>query len=232
MSYEKPVIPVIAAPSGFNKAVQSLQVELYNGLSWLEKSFGRAYMFRERDINGNASNTPKCYDGAGEYINVLPNDMFSAMSFIIPTDGEIIIDGNKWILSKTRACSLIFWVDLSRLIPGKDYVFTEELKTEVQAVLKANPYVFQINKYFDDRAENIYAGMDIDFKGRYREKKKGTYSNAAQVGEQYLMFPYAGMRFDIVFAYPDNCIAPPIPDYLTDEFGAIITDEFNEPILL
>lgn len=199
MSYQNPEILLITSPVGLDKAIQSIQQELATGLTWLEKSFGRAWEFKEIDpATEKDIRVPKCYYGEGEYINVLPNDNLKAQSFITVRNEETWpsysrATGN----SKSRDLSIIFWFNLKEINPAKDYIFTEELKTEVEKILKLNAYVASINRYYDERVEDV-------FDGYISQAESGRYS-VDDTKTQYLMYPYSGFRFDVTIAYTEEC---------------------------
>ena len=199
MSYQNPTILLIESPVGLDKAIQSIQQELATGLTWLEKSFGRAWEFKEVDPDtGKIERVPKAYSGEGEYFPVLPNDFLKAQSFITVRNEETWpaysrATGN----SKSRELSIIFWFNLKEINPAKDYIFTEELKTDVEKILKFNAYVASINKYFDERVEDV-------FDGYISQAESGRYS-VDDTKTQYLMYPYSGFRFDLTVAYTEEC---------------------------
>jgi hypothetical protein len=199
MSYQNPDILTIVSPKGIDRAIQSIQQELDAGLPWLDKSFGRAWEFKEIDpATEKQIRVPKCYSGSGEYINVLPNDFLKAQSFISVRNEETWpaysrATGN----SKQRDLSVIFWFNLKEIDPAKDYIFTEELKTEVEKILKANAYVASINRYYDERVEDV-------FDGYISQAESGRYS-VEDTKTQYLMYPYSGFRFDVTVAYMEEC---------------------------
>jgi hypothetical protein len=198
MSYRNQTAPLLENPVGLDKAIQSIQADLANGLTWLERSFGRAYEFKEKDEEGTESRVPKVYTGLGEYYNVLPNDNFAAQSFMACRDAE------KWAAwtdasgnAKTRQVSLIFWFNLKRIDPTKDYIFTEELKKQVETILKQNAYVGAIEQYFDERAENVFDG--------YLPAYRYAAYSVDDERTQFLMYPYAGFRFDLLLNYWEDC---------------------------
>jgi hypothetical protein len=199
VSYQNPDILLITSPTGLDKVIQSIQQEFAAGLTWLEKSFGRAWEFKEVDpATERIIRVPKCYSGEGEYINVLPNDFLKAQSFITVRNEETWpsysrATGN----SKSRTLSAIFWVNLNEIDPTKDYIFTEVLKKDVEKILKANAYVASIDKYFDERVEDV-------FDGYISQAESGRYS-VDDTKTQYLMYPYSGFRFDFTVAYTEDC---------------------------
>jgi hypothetical protein len=104
MSYANPTILSIPNARGLDAVMQSIQADLAS-LSWLEKSFGRAWDFKEAKAS-----VPKCYSGKGEYINVLPNDHLTSQSFIRARADEKVIDYQEFSISSfEREISIIFW---------------------------------------------------------------------------------------------------------------------------
>jgi len=203
MSYSNPSILEISAPTGLDTAIESLRLSMA-GLSWENTAFGRAWEFKEVDPgSGKVIKVPKCYLGEGEYINVLPNDTLktSSQSFIAVRGMERTIEYNQFSASSMeRDVSLIFWMNLKEIDQAKDWIFTEQLKAEVEALIKANPYVSNILAYYDERVEDVFDGyVDGSQGGRYSVEDTKT---------QYLMYPYTGFRFDLTLAYSQynvNC---------------------------
>jgi hypothetical protein len=191
MSYANPDILLLETPIGLDAVIQSYQQDFYNNLTWLTKSFGRAREFRNAD-----GKYPATYWGGGEYYPVLPNDFLRAQSFIMARDGE------RWpanVIDNIEATlSIIFWFDLKSINPDKDYVFSEELRWEVQELISKNQYTKNISAYYDDRIEDVFMGYIGDNRGVDGQEIK-----------PYLMYPYSGFRFDVVVVYPKHsCSAP------------------------
>ena len=206
MSYSNPEIYSISNPQGIDKVIESIRIELAT-LTWLEKSFGRAWEFKEKDPSPESNRiikVPKVWIGKdadtkkGEYMNVLPNDNLKSQSFISCRNEETWLEYDKSSGNhKQRELSIIFWFDLRRIDDSKGYIFTEVLKKDVEKKLKANKYIKSVNAFFDERAEDVFDG----------------YISAAQMANytvddpntQYLMYPYSGFRFDVTVNYNEEC---------------------------
>lgn len=192
MSYNNPSIPT-AGVTGFDAAVESVRSGL-SALTWLEKSFGRAFEFKEKRLEDKIVTVPKVFMGQtdlkdGEYLTVLPNDFLKAQSFIKALGPEEWTSFNRSDGSmKTRKVSVIFWVNLKQIDVSKNYIFTDELKDQVEDILKRNPFTLSMDAYYDERYEDIFQGYTIE-----------------EVNTQYLMYPYSGMRFDLTLSYPEVC---------------------------
>jgi hypothetical protein len=211
MSYINPDIVLFANPVGIDAVIQSIQQDLYAGLPWLTKSFGRAYEFKEAyqdESSVKSQRIPKVFvgvtdTGQGEYYNVLPNDNITAQSFIAVKGFE------NWPLSDqfakynqnglNRQLSVIFWVNLEQIDPSKKYIFTEELKIDVEKILKANPFVSSLLRYVDERAEDVFDTYDL----------RTVNYTVDDDATQYLMYPYAGFRFDVQVDYAEFATCNP-----------------------
>lgn len=193
MSYANPAILLFQQPIGINAVIQSYQQDFYAGIPWLSKSFGRAYEQPEKEGD---KRVPKVYSGKGEYHNVLPNDNLNAQSFIITRGPERRQSANDPELGGgvERDISLVFWMNLKAIDPADDTVFTEVLRWDVEKIIKANPFTKDITDFYDDRIEDIFLG----YMGKDDLEK----------GKQWLMYPYAGFRFDVTVGFPvhSDCV--------------------------
>lgn len=197
MSYTSPVINSGAAvKQGIDVPIEAIRVAI-SELTWMSKSFGRAMTFREiNNATGKLARTPKVYEQSGEYINVLPNDsIFSsgvaASSFIRVVGPERYesYEPNSGSL-KTARLSVIIWGDLKKIDPSKDYIFTEYLKSQIEAKIKDVHFVSEIIEWYDENVEDVFNGYDFD------EEITRT---------EFLMYPYAGIRVDVNVTYPEAC---------------------------
>jgi hypothetical protein len=201
MSYNNPTIPTISAPTGLDSVIESIRVAL-SAMTWLDKSFGRAWEFKEKNADGKTLKLPKVFIGSngteGEYLNVLPNDFLKSQSFIAVRGPEKWEQFNKNNGSmKIRKLSVIFWVNLKDIDPSKNFIFIDQLKDQVEAIIAAHPDVKSIDEYYDERAEDVFDGYDVGL-------NSGDYS-IDDVKSQYLMYPYSGFRFDFTVMYPQVC---------------------------
>ena len=192
MSYKNPSIGVTGV-TGFDAAIESIRVALA-ALPWLDKSFGRAWEFKEKDTEGRTMRIPKVFLGQtaekdGEYLNVLPNDFLKSQSFIKASGPDEWETFNRHEGSmKRRKISVIFWVNLKEIDVTKNYIFTDELKDQVEEILKKHPAVFSLDEYVDEMAGDVFEGYTIE-----------------DETSQYLQYPYAGFRFGLTIFYGEVC---------------------------
>jgi hypothetical protein len=187
MAYNSPDILILQNPVGIDAIIQSLQQNLYAGLPWLQKAFGRAKECRE-----GRERIPKVYVGLGEYYSVLPNDFLQSQCFFMAREPETPFSNGY---SLQRTISVVFWVNLKKINPNNDYIFTEELRFEAEKIIKANKWVTGIPNFYDDRADDVYMGYLAE--------------SADETIVEALQYPYAGFRFDISVVYPSFATCVP-----------------------
>ncbi|MEI8142831.1 MAG: hypothetical protein WCG90_08195 [Chitinophagia bacterium] len=196
MSYTSPNINQGAEVKiGIDAPIEAIRLAMAE-ISWISKSFGRAMTFREVDTStGKTLRVPKVYEDNGEYVNVLPNDnIFSdgvaASSFIrlLGSESYELYDPNTGSI-KSAKLSIIVWADLKK-IAAIDYIYTEYLKAEIESKIKKIHFVTELIEWFDERAEDVFQGYDLE---------------ASDFKTEYLMYPYAGIRLDLTVNYPESC---------------------------
>lgn len=198
MSYKNQRILTISNPVGLEKAIASLQEDLL-AIDYLEKIFGRARMQKVNHKSGQVATVPVAYQGGKEYTSVLPNDNIAAQCFFLATGDASPLEyfsnqSNRY----SREVHLIFWGNLKKINPAKDYIFTDEIIADFLKVLSANKYVVEVNGFTDGTFEEVYEETIIPDK--YYEGKS-----------QPLMFPYTGVRIALNIAYEDGTACGYIP---------------------
>lgn len=186
---KNPSVVTVPNPVGIDAAILKIQTAL-GSLSWIEKSFGRAWTMQRTVLNQKRIE-PMVYQGGGEYYPALPNDALKAYSFFRVRSERKTQDYtpgmNFGSFLLQDPLDLIVWGDLKAIDPSKDYVFKEELIKDVLTKLDANPDVF-VNGIWDDKVEDIYNGYTL-----FPEQR------------DLLMFPYFAFRVDITLKYSFRC---------------------------
>ena len=187
--------PIITNPELIDRVIGDIQKGLADKLPWLDYAFGKAQRL-VKIINNKRYYTPNVYAGkkpSGEYnyLGVSPDAKIGNFSFFQIDDPQIM-DWEPNIRGKIDApFGLIFWFDMRKVRPGDESRNTEAVKAEILKVLNGGIWVksgrIVINKIYE-QAENIYKGYTLD-----------------EVDNQFLMHPYAGMRFDGILTINESC---------------------------
>lgn len=196
-NYTDPYINTGAVvPIGLDAAIESIRSGL-SGISWVSKSFGRAWAVKEKDpATERIITVPKCYTKDGDYQNVLPNDtIFTpgvAGSSFISVIGEESYESFQPRTGSVKKADLavIVWANLKMIDSTKDYIFNEQLKKDLEAVLKVNSKVSSINSWVEERADRVFEGYDF---------------TGDQFLTEYLMYPYWGCRIELTVIYNESC---------------------------
>lgn len=183
--YSNPTVPLISNPINLDKEIQSIQSTL-SLLPWLDKSFGRART--GKDDKGKTF--PEVYKGNGDYHNVLINDHLKSQSFM-RVRGDV--SNRSYPVAKDRFSAavsvpldIIFWYDLKKIDPGKNYRFDEELKKDVVDLLKGMPQVKILKIY--EAYEDVFQGYSMEF-----------------MQPNMFRYPFGGFRFECELGYTEGC---------------------------
>lgn len=199
---KNPTATAYPAPVDLDAAIEALRLGMA-GISWLEKSFGRARMIaRNSPDKKTAIKEPMVYQGGGEYYPCLPNDALKSYSFFRVNGSRQLMDYAQSSpgLYASAPVDLIVWANLKQINPAKDYIFTEELIRETLMKINTFSEVLSITRVWDDKAEDIFSGYTIDERQR-----------------ELLMYPYQGFRIEMVLQFSVMCLQDGIFDQSFDE---------------
>lgn len=179
--------PIKQNPIGLEVPMQSIQLAL-KPLPWLDVSYARAVLLPVE--SGTTKQEPMVYVEGRHHKSVLPNGNLKSQSFITLTSPETIEEFNHNSKSQLFEAdiAIIFWVNFEKIDPGRDEIFIEELKNDVQDVLSFNEAIVSIDEIIDENALDIFAPYNIDI-----------------TDKELLMYPYGGMRFNCKIGYESLC---------------------------
>jgi len=173
-------------PAFFDTVITQVQDKLISELPWLTHAFGKAQsLVRTRD--GRDYRYPGVYVKRNEYQSVEPNQGLGNYSFFILEDPQDV-EFHKGTFGRiTGRYALIFWVDLSTV--GSD---SEAVKQEVLGVLK--------------RELRLTGGSSLTVNSIF-EKAQSVFKeySMSEVESQYMMYPYAGLRFEGEISFLEQC---------------------------
>lgn len=188
MSYKNPIEHVITDPVLLDKEIKNIQTVL-GTLSWLEKSFGRAFK-GTRLKNRRKVNYPAIFqEWKKDYYDGFPNDNIKSYSFIFPDPSEITEHNIKGIHQIERDISIILFFDLEKIDNTFEYRFTEKLKEDVIIKLATlKPGKLEINNITDD-VEEVFNDFSVD-----------------EIKPEFLQDKYGALKFDCTIFYKnENC---------------------------
>jgi len=186
MSYHNQIQRAILDPKGIDKVIEDICLSL-SDVEWLSNIYRRAWLINN-SVGANGLFTPMVYLQQMEYYNVLPNDNFSALSFIAVTSPERPINQTDvntvgWEAQKERDIALVVWCNLEKIDNSMGYPFTEVLKNELEPLL-GKVEGLTINSYVDEDYRQIFSGYDI-----------------SETDNKFFAYPYAAFRFNCTAGY-------------------------------
>ena len=183
-------VPLIADPRGVNVPIQEMQ-EALSALTWLQFSYGQAFR-NVTEVDGSRYVMPQVYAGNREFLSVEPDDSTSAFSFF-----EITEQGSKtyefaseWI----QRVSLVVYCNLEIInqieSKDRDYIFTEELREEVNTIIREGNLSF-----IDGETFTIERGIENAF---------SNYSYWT-FDERYIKRNYDAFKISFDIRFDDRC---------------------------
>ena len=213
-----------------DKAINSIQRHLQRGLPWLNAIFGRAYKITEQSDNGQFT-YPAIYQGDGDYLSMLPNDMFGNFCWFDIYDPQRVITITPRRYQTEIKGALIFWLDITSMYEDVGFLYPNfsgdfdksflvgraslgqvNLNTlkdsESPVILTGHLYTEEIkNEILKALTSNVLSSagkIEIDeVYERFENIYKG-YSTET-VGKQYFLHPYAGLRIEFTLTLKELC---------------------------
>lgn len=179
--------------------IGELQQILVANLPWLDAAFGRSQRLTKM-MNGKKIVTPNVYcggwngHGPNDYIEVSPDSKIGNFCFFEVQDPEMVDWHYRQIMDIRTPFSIIFWFDLTRVYDEQDNRDISHIKNQILTLLNGRTGLILrsgghivINRIFE-QFENIYRGYSL-----------------TEIDNQFLMHPFAGLRFDGIMTMPQPC---------------------------
>ena len=151
----------ILNPVGLDKFIASANLVL-SDITWLEAIYQRAYT--QAYAQESTVYEPRIYLSQSEYKNPIPQDNIKAQSFWLATGPERHLESepnNDYFENqKSRDVALIVSANLRLIDEAKDYIFTEELKEEVEVMLNRINGL-EVREYIDEDIRQVFSGFNI-----------------------------------------------------------------------
>ena len=191
--------PIVEGTILCDALIAELQQVLKANIGWLDVAFGRAQRL-VKAVNGKRIVTPNVYagnwngHGENDYIEVSPDAKIGNFCFFEVADPETVDWNFRQIMELKTPFSIIFWFDLRRVYLESDNRDIAHIKNEILTLLNGRTGLvlhsgghIVINRIYE-QCENIYRGYTL-----------------SEIDNQFLMHPFAGLRFDGVMTMPQPC---------------------------
>lgn len=200
MEYTK--APIIKNPVMIDRVIGEIQTALVSNLDWLDAAFGRAQRLVKILPTGKRITTPNVYcgglsgKGVNDYIEVSPDSQIGNFSFCLVDDPQNLEWEQGGQMTERVPFSIVFWFDLRTIFPYCNDRNTEYVKAQILQLLngrtgwRLNDGRLRFNRIYE-QAPNIYRGFSLD-----------------EIDNQFLMHPYAGLRFDGELSVDMPCELP------------------------
>ena len=138
---------------GIDKVIQSIQVDLYDQLSWsgTVDGYGRIYRNTKDDVV-----IPEYYQGDNEYKEVYYDDKNSC-NFMFVTDEKSTTEDETLFSNETK---VVFMVDLSKILPGETHRADETAHRDVIQILRSIAYGRYSITGIDTGIGNVFNGFE------------------------------------------------------------------------
>lgn len=202
----KSVVPfILTNPLGIDIIVKAIQEKLSTDLVWLEKSFNRANVMSKKN-EGDDEIFPECFVATNkDPINMIGLDNWSAYSFFVSRDTEIIVDFEQFDSTKReRDLSLYVYINLDDVNVIEPFEYPDVLKEQIIDSVRNTVYPSDQTLTIlgiEDDPTIIFDGFTVD-----------------PAKTQFLYKPWKGYRLDFNCTYSDeeDCIIRlPTPTNLT-----------------
>lgn len=180
--------------------ISELRLVLLANFPWLDAAFGRSQRLVKKLPSGKVITVPCIYYGEKEgrgpndYIEVSPDSRIGNFCFFEVDDPEKVSWVPRQRMEIKTPFSIIFWFDLRKIYGELDNRNINYIKNEILTLLNGRTGLtlhstgyIAINRIYE-RAENIYRGYSL-----------------SEIDNQFLMHPYAGLRFDGIMTVTQPC---------------------------
>lgn len=179
-------------PVLFDRAIQDMQAMFEHNFAWLTYVFGRAHKL-VKTFDGKNYEYPAVFIGNNEYHSVLPDDLKGNFLFFEVDDPQDFISLGPGIIKSSLSISfaIVIWYALNTVYNTPNLHMGEDVKNDIlQALNKpgvfSNGHLRIVRVY--EKPENIFRGYSLK-----------------QIDNQYLMFPYNGLRIECEFKIREVC---------------------------
>lgn len=180
--------------TGVDTILSNLAVKIATALPYIQKSYGRAQIFREIWGSKGIVSLPKALLDNGDYEYCLPNDNRTAQSYFIAAGHEKYGEFDRFMIGTIkRQFAFTFWGQLG---VGGVPLTLEEIKFQIISVLQQDGKVSSIEDYADETYAQVFPEFAYWLN---RSAQKSVEKKEADT--QWLSYPNAGFRLLFTVSY-------------------------------
>lgn len=187
-----PTVPTPANPALVDVQFKVIQDSLLAQLIWLNHAFGKVQKLTRKNDSKLITYPGVFVKGQNEdYLSLFPDERLGNFSFFVTSDPYDIEPMANIRQKITVSYGLILWFNMSKILAANEYRNLESIKAQVlQALNNTQMGSGRIETTeIMEESKNIYSEFTID-----------------EIEQQYLMHPFAGLRFDGKLTFYENCI--------------------------
>ena len=177
-----------------DQIISDVQEVLATELTFLDHVFGKVQVATQNKLKRKQTYPAAFYqtESRDRYLDLTPSKEYGNYCFFVVDDDQEVETVNRLLYRIKTDCSIIFWFDLSTLGASTDRRL-EYIKNLILDTLTTSLYTpsgkFSVSRVHE-RAANIFKEFSI-----------------LETDSQYLMQPYAGLRFDgeLIWENRNNC---------------------------
>ena len=186
-----PTITNPDTPALFDKPIIDINKKMIIALDWLTGAYGKAQKLSRLNDQKKVIKYPAVFTGVEkEYASMLPEEGYGNFSYWELSE-EYKIDWIDNQIQKLEAdFGVIYWFNINNVLPVGEHRNIENIKQEILNFftnVRAAETRIQITG-ITDSSDMIYKGYSIK-----------------EIEQQYLMHPYAGLRFNGTINYERLC---------------------------
>ena len=182
-------IPTKTNPQMFDKLVLPIQQAFARAFPWLDHAIGICE-FLTSTKEKKRFNYAGLYIGGGQYEQIMPCEELGNFCFFYLKDPQTF--GTRDANLVRSPYSLVFWYNLTEVLPEGDERNREQIKGQIMGVLnRLHVAGLEITRIYE-KPDNVFADFSYD-----------------HANNQYLMHPFTGLRIDGYMTVRADCFEFP-----------------------
>ena len=182
-------VPIKTNPKMFDRVVIPMQRAFADAFPWLDHSIGICEHLTSTKEK-KRYNFPALYIGGGQYEQIMPCEELGNFSFFYLRDPQTFGTRDRNLVRSPF--SLVFWYNLTEVLPEGDERNREQIKGQIMGVLnRLHIANLEITRIYE-KPDNVFGDFSYD-----------------QTDNRFLMHPFSGLRIDGYMTVRADCFTFP-----------------------